>query len=51
MLVFAVVRRSFRLAGDRRVCTGQTDPSLIGDQVSPELRAASSDAAWDIDHC
>ena len=49
MLVFAVVATLVPALAVTVVSHRQNRPPSIGDQVAPELRGASADAAWDID--
>ena len=49
MLVFAVVATLVPALAVTIVSHRQNRPPSIGDQVAPELRGASADAAWDID--
>ena len=49
MLVFAVVATLVPALAVTIVSHRQNRPPSIGDQVGPELRGASADAAWDID--
>ena len=49
MLVFAVVATLVPALAVTVVSRRQNRPPSIGDQVAPELRGASADAAWDID--
>ena len=49
MLVFAVVATLVPALAVTVVSHRQNRPPSIGDQVGPELRGASADAAWDID--
>ncbi len=49
MLVFAVVATLVPALAVTVVSHRQNRPPSIGDQVAPELRGASADAAWNID--
>ncbi|PYP74815.1 MAG: hypothetical protein DMD25_14785 [Gemmatimonadetes bacterium] len=49
VLVFAVVATLLPALAVTVVSHRQNRPPSIGDQVAPELRGASADAAWDID--
>jgi len=49
VLVFAVVATLVPALAVTVVSHRQNRPPSIGDQVAPELRGASADAAWDID--
>ena len=49
VLVFAVVATLLPALAVTVVSHRQNRPPSIGDQVGPELRGASADAAWDID--